>query len=209
MNTTHAQLIHSLRVSGTLNTPRIIEAFQAIDRKNFVSPLFHDEAYANHPLPIGGGQTISQPETVAFMLELLQPMKGQRILDIGSGSGWTSALLAHMTGDDGMVIARERIPELVARSKSILMQYHLNIDLDIAGTTLGAPEFAPFERILVSASTDALPTTLIEQLQINGVLVIPIQDAIHKITKTESGFNDEVYPDYLFVPLITETERPQ
>ena len=105
-------LVKELISSGYLKTPEIIDAFQKIDRKDFVSDEYKDRAYVNAPLPIGYGQTISQPLTVAFMLELLQPEKGNKILEIGSGSGWQTALLARVVGDEGRVFAIELIPEL-------------------------------------------------------------------------------------------------
>ena len=116
-------LIQELIAGGHLRTPRIIEAFRKIDRKGFVIPEYLDQAYRNHPLPIGFGQTISQPLTVAFMLEQLAPQSGERVLEIGAGSGWQAALLAHIVTSDmgkgnankknyGHVICIERIPEL-------------------------------------------------------------------------------------------------
>ena len=112
----YENLIDSLIKDGYLKTPEIIEAFKAIDRANFVSNELKGDAYLNVPLSIGFGQTISQPLTVAFMLELLQPKKGEKILDVGAGSGWTIALLAFIVGDPpaggGKIIGVERIPEL-------------------------------------------------------------------------------------------------
>src|SRR3989344_7686174 len=98
-NMEYENLIDSLIKDGYLKTPEIIEAFKAIDRANFVSNELKGDAYLNVPLSIGFGQTISQPLTVAFMLELLQPKKGEKILDVGAGSGWTIALLAFIVGD--------------------------------------------------------------------------------------------------------------
>ena len=115
-NMEYENLIDSLIKDGYLKTPEIIEAFKAIDRANFVSNELKGDAYLNVPLSIGFGQTISQPLTVAFMLELLQPKKGEKILDVGAGSGWTIALLAFIVGDPpaggGKIIGVERIPEL-------------------------------------------------------------------------------------------------
>ena len=109
---TKNELIKNLIEDGYLKTPNIIEAFRAIDRADFVLPEYRSEAYGNYPLPITGGQTISQPLTVAFMLELLEPQLGEKILDIGAGSGWQTTLLAEIIGAIGVIVAIERIPEL-------------------------------------------------------------------------------------------------
>src|SRR3989344_867492 len=111
MNTLEG-LIQELLSGGYLKTPRIIDAFRLIDRADFVLPEYKDEACGNYPLPIGEGQTISQPLTVAFMLELLNPQPGEKILDIGAGSGWQTALLAEIVGPKGQIVAIERIPKL-------------------------------------------------------------------------------------------------
>ena len=105
-------LVKELITNGALKTPRIIEAFRAIDRKDFVPEELQDEAYGNYPLQIGYGQTISQPNTVAFMLELLAPELGNKIIDVGSGSGWQTALLAHIVGPKGKIFGIELVPEL-------------------------------------------------------------------------------------------------
>src|SRR3989344_6125935 len=114
------ELIDYLIERKILKTPRIIEAFRAVDRAAFVLPEYKDEAYENHPLPIGEGQTISQPETVAFMLEKLDPAAGEKILDVGSGSGWTTALLADIAGDSGKDFGIERIPSLCELGRKIV-----------------------------------------------------------------------------------------
>jgi len=114
------ELIKHLIARNVLKTKAIIDAFQAVDRIDFVPLKYLDEAYGDYPLPIGYGQTISQPFTVAFMLELLQPQKGDKILDVGSGSGWTTALLAHIVQEEGSVRGIELIPELVAFGKKNL-----------------------------------------------------------------------------------------
>ncbi len=127
------ELVEHLIKRGVLKTPKIIEAFKKIDRKDFVKEEFLEEAYFDTPLPIGFGQTISQPYTVAFMLELLEPKEGDTVLDIGSGSGWTTALLAYIVGNKGKVIGVERIKELVEFGKKNLAKYKFkNAHIELA-----------------------------------------------------------------------------
>ncbi|HEC45807.1 MAG TPA: L-isoaspartyl protein carboxyl methyltransferase, partial [Epsilonproteobacteria bacterium] len=109
------ELIDSMILRGMLGSPHIIDAFREIDRKYFVPESFEEHIYVDTPLPIGNNQTISQPSTVAFMLEKLEPGEGDKVLDIGSGSGWTTALLCHIVGEKGSVIGLERMDELVER----------------------------------------------------------------------------------------------
>jgi len=118
-----SHLINQLISEGTLKTPAIISAFEKIKREDFMLPENADEAEANYPLSIGHSQTISQPFTVAFMLELLEPQPGDKILDIGSGSGWTTALLAEIIGPQGQVFAIERIPELKKFGENNVKKY--------------------------------------------------------------------------------------
>ena len=122
----NSNLVEKLKVDGFLKMPAIISAFQKIDRADFVLPQYSNEAYEDYPLPIGHGQTISQPATVAFMLELLQPKIGEKILDIGAGSGWATALLAEIVGKDGKVYGLEIISELVEFGKNNLGKYNFN-----------------------------------------------------------------------------------
>jgi len=116
-------LVNNLISQGYLKTPHVIRAFRKIDRADFVLPEFSNSAAANVPLPIGHGQTISQPLTVAFMLELLQPEAGDKILDVGSGSGWTTALLAEIVGKRGQVFSMEIVPELCKFGKENTKKY--------------------------------------------------------------------------------------
>ncbi len=203
-----------------LQSPRLEEAFRAVDRSLFVPKELQDEAYEDYALPIGYGATISQPTTVAFMLEKLDVRPGQKVLDIGSGSGYTTALLTHLVGPDGKVIGLEIIPELVELGRKNLDRYYFLIRANkkITGERLpeirlaekrvaGLPKEAPYDRILVSAAAERIPAGLIEQLQPDGLLVIPIGaeyevQKIVRIHKRPGGkLETEEYPGFVFVPL--------
>jgi protein-L-isoaspartate(D-aspartate) O-methyltransferase len=200
------QLIDHLE-NGTraLKDRMIKDAFVAIDRKNFVPENYAEEAYDDYPLPLGDtGQTISQPTTVAFMLELLNPQEGEKILDVGSGSGFTTALLARIVGEKGRVIGVERIPELVKLGQKNLDKYNLkNAEIIKARKEIGFLKEAPFDKILVSATTEDLPKKLMEQLRVGGIMVVPIFDEIWQVKKLESGEDIKKYKGFAFVPLIT------
>jgi len=203
--TTNQDLVNYLK-EIILKTPEIISAFLKIDRKNFVPEDFKNEAYNDYPLPIGQGQTISQPYTVAFILELLEPKEGQKILDIGFGSGWTTCLLAEIVGERGKVYAIEIIPEVFEFGKKNIEKYNFlekgRAEIFLQDGSKGLKEFAPFDRILVSASAQKIPEVLINQLNNNGILVIPVLDGIYKIKKINDKIEKEYYPGFVFVPLI-------
>ena len=187
-----------------LITSNIIKAFRKVDRADFVK----DKALAHLdiPLEIGEGQTISQPTTVAFMFELLSPRASQTILDIGSGSGWTTALLAEIVGSFGSVTGLEIRSELVKFGHGNLAKYnypHAKI-IKAKEDTLGLPT-RKFDRILVSASAKEFPEELKMQLKLSGILVIPVRNSIYKIEKlTRSKFKTQKYPGFVFVPLVKE-----
>ncbi len=203
-------LIQQFVSQNILYTPAIIKAFQKIDRRDFVQPTDQEEAYGNYPLPIGFSQTISQPLTVAFMLELLQPQVGEKILDIGAGSGWQTALLAEIVGESGKVYAIERIPELCAFGKANVAKYSFIqkgvVEFFCADGSKGLPASAPFDKIIVAAAARKIPEALKQQLKIGGRLVLPVgsyDQAIVKIIKVgENKFKEEKYPGFIFVPLI-------
>ena len=194
-----------------MKTPSIIDAFEKVDRKDFVPEELKDKAYLNTPLPIGYGQTISQPLTVAFMLELLQPEKGNRVLEIGSGSGWQTALLAHIVSGEGKVFAAELIPELMAFGRKNVAKYgfikNKTVEFHSFNAVKGFPEKAPFDRIISAASGMELPAAWKEQLKVGGRIVAPVKDAIHLlIKKSETEFEESIYPGFAFVPLISLNE---
>jgi len=201
-------LIDNLIEEGWLKTERIIEAFRKIKRVDFLPEDSRDLAEFNEALPIGYGQTISQPLVVAFMLELLDPKPGEKILDIGSGSCWTSALLAEIVGKKGKVIAIEIIPELVEFGKNNTEKYNFikrgTVECICADGAKGYEKEAPYDKILVSASVQReLPNAWKEQLKIDGKIVTPIGSSIWLfIKKSEKEFTEIEYPGFVFVPLI-------
>lgn len=203
------RMINNLMKNGYLRTSSIIEAFANIDRIEFVPADMELDANADVPLPIGFGQTISQPTTVAIMFELLDPREGQKILDIGSGSGWTTALLAYIVGKKGKVISLERIKELCEFGRKNLRKIK-KIDKGVVEIynkdgSRGYAVRAPYDRILVSASAPEVFQELKDQLKIGGKMVMPIYNHLHYIEKRgENDFYEERYPGFMFVPLITK-----
>jgi len=196
------KLVNHLINSGVLKSPQITNAFKKINRTDFVLPEYIEEAYGDYPLSIGYGQTISQPTTVAFMLEQLQPQIKDKILDIGSGSGWTTALLGYIVGSQGKVYGIERIPELVEFGKNNLAKYKMPWTQIVLAQDLELPDQAPFDKILVSAAAEELPEELIEQLKVNGRLIIPVQNSIWKINKiARDKIQQQEFPGFVFVPL--------
>lgn len=199
------ELIEHLE-NGTrvLQYENLKNAFVAIDRKDFVPEDYIEEAYEDYPLPIGHEQTISQPTTVAFMLELLDVQKGEKILDVGAGSGWTVALLAQLVGESGEVKGTEIIPELVEFGNNNLKKYNFkNAEIRKAEKDVGLPREEAFDKILVSAAAEDLPKKLMKQLKEGGTMVIPIYDNIWQVKKMESGEEVKKFERFEFVPLIT------
>ncbi len=200
-------LIEHLIKNKWLKTPEIISAFKSIKRSDFLTEETLDFAEANQALPLMKGQTISQPLTVAFMLELLKPEKQNKILDIGSGSGWTTCLLSHIVKQKGKVIAIEIIPELLEFGKQNTLKYNF-IKKGIAEFILGdgkkgCLEQAPFDRILCSASSNEIPQAFKDQIKVGGRIVIPIKSSIFLIKKiSKNKFQEKEFPGFAFVPLV-------
>jgi len=216
-------LIDSLIAQGWLKTPRLVEAFLEIKRVDFLPEDMKNLAELNEALPIGFGQTISQPLVVAFMLEKLQPEPGDKILDIGSGSGWTTALLAEVVSQQGgnkklniknqkgKVISIEIIPELVEFGKRNVAKYNFIekgiVQFILADGSKGYEKEAPFDKILASASAKEIPRAWKEQLKIGGRIVAPIGSSIWLFVKnSETEFKEIEYPGFVFVPLVTNKD---
>ena len=203
------RLVNNLIAQGWLKTPSIIDAFCKIKRADFLSA---DKGLAelNVALPIGFDQTISQPLVVAFMIELLQPQPGEKILDVGSGSGWTTALLAEIVGSEGKVIAIELIPELKKFGEKNTSKYNFitkGIAEFVCGDgSLGYEKVAPFDKILASATAQEIPQPWKEQLKIGGKIVAPVGNSIWLYEKKAEGrFKKTEYPGFVFVPLIVDS----
>lgn len=182
-------------------------AFLAIDRALFVPEKLRGRAYENDSLPLGFEQTISQPMVVAFMLELLQPQEGEKILDIGAGSGYTSALLGFLVGEKGQVISLERIKKLKNKASQNISQYNFirkgRVKLIWGDGAEGFKKEAPFDKILASAAALEIPLSWKKQLKIGGRLVAPVSDSIQVLEKkSQNKFKVQIFPGFSFVPLI-------
>lgn len=205
-------LVDNLIEQGWLKTDSIIQAFKKIHRKDFLPDNIKSLAEENRPLSIGFNQINSQPLTVAFMLELLQPEPGDKILDIGCGSGWTTALLSQIVGDKGKVIGIEIIPQLADLATNNISKYNFNnkgvTQIICKNGMKGYEQEAPFDKILASASGKNIPKDWIKQLKIGGKVVAPINTSIWVFEKkSEKEIIKKQYPGFSFVPLINKLKK--
>lgn len=201
------KLIDTLRRKG-IRDERVLEAMEKLPRHFFLDKAFEERAYEDNPFPIGNEQTISQPYTVAFQTELLDVHKRMKVLEIGTGSGYQAAVIALM---GGRVYTIERFEALYRKAKSLLEAIGLrNIRCFFRDGNKGLPEFAPFDRIIVTAGALEVPEALRQQLAIGGILVIPVGEdvqhmmCIRRLSDTE--FITEDTGDFKFVPFLPGTE---
>jgi protein-L-isoaspartate(D-aspartate) O-methyltransferase len=181
-------------------------AIAATPRANHLPRGQQQYADLDRALPIGYGQTNSQPTTVRAMLRALRVRPGMRVLDVGSGSGWTTVLLGRLVGETGRVVGVERIAELVEDGGRAVAAAGLPwVTVRRAGTALGVPEEAPFDRILVSAQAHAVPRELVDQLDREGLMVVPVEG---RLLRVDAAGREEVLGCYVFVPLVTADEPP-
>lgn len=197
-------IIKSWRENDLHIDPQVKEAFLAIDRSRFVLDEFKELAYQDIALPLIAEQTISQPTTIAIMIDVLQIKKGMRVLEVGAGSGYVAALLSYLVGKKGHVYAVEMRPELARLCENNVREK--NVSVILANGYKGLPDKAPFDRIIVSAAANKIPGALIEQLAIGGILVIPIGDTLSQtmtiLTKNEHGVHiNHCDGIFQFVPL--------
>jgi protein-L-isoaspartate(D-aspartate) O-methyltransferase len=184
---------------------RVLDAMRQVPRHEFVDESFRQNAYEDHPLPIGKGQTISQPYIVAVMLQHLALKATDRVLEVGSGSGYVTALLSLLCAE---VYSIERHAQLAASAGSTLQQYR-NVKIKLGDGYEGWPEYAPFEAILVSAATPGMPRALFEQLREGGRMMVPVgpqsSQELQLIRKVGGQPNVEVLEGCRFVPLVEGT----
>ena len=192
------ELIHSLREKFP---EKIVSAFQKVKRENFLPDHLKSYAYEDMALPLEEGSTISQPKTISFMLELLELKQNQKILEIGSGSGYVLALLSEII-KNGKIYGMEIKKTLAINSKKLLEE-DSNIEIFNRSGFDGLPEFAPFDRILISASCKDMrvPYNLTEQLKDKGILVGPVKESVFQIKKQNGKLKEKEFRGFAFVPL--------
>ncbi len=203
---TKESLIENLKLAGYLKSQPVIEAFKSIDRKDFLPEELRSQAYENIALPIGKKQTISQPLVVAFMLELLELKPGEKVLDIGTGSGWNTALMAKIIGGQGKIYSIERIEALHDFAKKNISKYEFPagiIELIFGDGSRGFSGEAPYDKIIAAAAAEEIPLAWKEQLKIGGKIVAPVKDKIIILDKTaKDKFEKKEYFGFSFVPLV-------
>lgn len=200
------KLVKHLISSGVLKTPRIIEAFLNVPRHLFVPPEQLPYAYHDVALPTYKGQTISQPYTVAFMTELLEPREGDKILEVGAGSGWQAAILGYVVGSKGKVITIEIDEDLVEFARRNLRKVGIkNVEVVHGDGSVGYEKEAPYDRIIVTAACPDVPRPLIEQLKVGGRLVAPVGSMFGQrmllLEKDKDGIRKSFHGSFVFVPL--------
>jgi len=187
-----------------IKDPSILAAFRAVPRELFVPAEEQEYAYGDYPLPIGYGQTISQPYIVAYMLEVLAAVSGQRVLEIGMGSGYQTALL-HTMGTQ--VFSVERLPMLACRAMRTLASIGIQVNVKIGDGTQGWSAEAPFDRVMVAAASPSIIESLFRQLSDEGIMVLPVggilgQELVKVTRKRDSEKNVEYLTGCAFVPLV-------
>jgi len=197
------RLVQTLAEKG-IEDQRVLAAFNMVPRHMFVDTALQDRAYKDTALPIGKKQTISQPYTVARQTELLEVKPGEKVLEIGTGSGYQAAILCELGAE---VYTIERHKELYKRAKSILRDLGYSIRFKLGDGTLGWSAYAPYDAIVVTAGAPVVPKDLVDQLSLNGRLVVPVgddkrQEMIRIIKIRENEYEEERYSDFKFVPLI-------
>ena len=205
------RFLFSLRQAGVVDK-QVLHAMERIDRKNFVTGIFSEKAYEDTPLPIACGQTISQPTVVGLMTQALQITSRDKVLEVGTGSGYQAAILSLLAR---RVYTIERYSLLVNSATKIFQELNIsNITTILSDGGHGLEQQAPFDRIIVTAASDDPPASLLSQLKIGGIMIIPVGQSdnmqkLIKIVKTDGGYEYQDLQAVRFVPLVAGTEKEQ
>ena len=205
------QFLFSLRKAGVVDK-QVLEAMERVDRKNFVNGVFSEKAYEDTPLPIACGQTISQPTVVGLMTQALQVTSRDKVLEVGTGSGYQAAILSFLAR---RVYTIERHSLLVNNATKVFQKLNIsNITTILSDGGHGLEQQAPFDRIIVTAASDDPPAPLLSQLKIGGIMIIPVGQSdnmqkLIKIAKTDEGYEYQDLQAVRFVPLVAGTEKEQ
>ncbi len=198
------RMVENQLAHRNITNKQVLSAFRSVPRELFIREQDRSMSYEDHPLPIGSGQTISQPYITALMTELLMPSADERILEIGAGSGYQAAILGKLAR---LVVSVERIPELAKQARENLRTADIdNVSIMIGDGTLGWKENSPYDGIIVTAGASVIPENLLEQLKPGGRMVIPVgEHGFHKLKLLLKEENDVIVKDIIdcsFVPLI-------
>ena len=198
------RMVEEQLIPRGIKDPRVLGAFYKVERHKFIPEISRSSAYADYPLPIGEGQTISQPFIVALMTESLSLTAGEKILEVGTGSGYQAAILAELAKE---VYGIERLESLAKNAQDTLASLgYTNIHIKVGDGTLGWPEEGPFDRIIVTAATPVVPRPLLEQLKDGGKLILPLGESFSQVlTLIDKKGNDFEYTNIcgcVFVPLV-------
>ena len=200
------EMIRGQLIPRGINDRKVLDAFLRVEREKFVSPSLREDAYKDFPLSIGEGQTISQPYMVALMTQYLRLKGREKVLEIGTGSGYQTAILALLSLQ---VYSIERIPSLAEKARERLERLgYENIQIFVSDGTLGLPRYAPYDRIMVTAGAKNIPPPLLQQIDEGGVLIVPAGDAYSQqllvIEKKDGELDRRGVERCIFVPLIGE-----
>ena len=197
------RMVETQLVGRDIRNPAVLAAMRRVPRHEFVPEHLRDRAYEDGPLPIGGGQTISQPYIVAYMTQAIEPARTDRVLEIGTGSGYQAAVLAELVHE---VYTIEIVPTLAATSSALLKTLgYTNIHAREGNGYAGWPDAAPFDKIVVTAAPESIPQALVDQLKVGGIMAVPVGRGFQMMTivrKTDTGTVTKETMEVRFVPMI-------
>jgi protein-L-isoaspartate(D-aspartate) O-methyltransferase len=201
-------LIEELR-KNNFDDEKILAAFDAVPRHYFLELAFEKQAYSNTAFQIGSGQTISHPTTVAFQTYLLNVQKGDKILEIGTGSGFQTAILCQL---GARVVSIERHHELHLKAKKVIQHLNFLPKLFFGDGFKGSPMYAPYDKVLVTCGAPEIPATLVEQLKVGGVMVIPVGEGVEQkmlyiVKQADNSLEIKEYGTFKFVPMLERTVK--